>query len=499
MPVSTPHPEVERFAPEWRKIQACIDGEKTIKEAGTEFLPRSEGVSDTTYNNYKARAVWFNATARTLGALMGFLFRKPPTIEGLPTSLDKLEQDADMAGAGLKAYARKIADRVGSVGRCGTLVEWSTAEARPYFAFYEASGITNWQTERIGGNLKLTALVLREAAYKHDTNDRWKTEIVIKYREFYLEGDPTNPKSLRCMAQIWEEANGGGVTSSTKTAPQQDPVKVGEPIQIFRRNVPLDFIPFQFHNAENPGEGISKPPLTDIADVNISHYRTSADLENGRHFCGCPTPWAKCFDEKKDDGSGVAAVKSEALVVGSNVAWTSDNADAECGYLEFTGAGLNSLEKALEEKQTMMASLGARLVEPKTGDAKAFATVALENSSDSSTLARIGELVSEGITDVLQIAAWWASSDATVDEKIQFSLNSDFNPAVLTSEMLTALTGAWQANAISRGTLYHNFRRGELLPPGRTDEEEKEAIEADPPVLPPTPGTGNQDPPANNE
>ena len=34
--------------------------------------------------------------------------------------------------------------------------------------------------------------------------------------------------------------------------------------------------------------------------------------------------------------------------------------------------------------------------------------------------------------------------------------------------------------AISRDTLLHNFRQGEILPPGRTNEQELEKIRADP-------------------
>ena len=37
---------------------------------------------------------------------------------------------------------------------------------------------------------------------------------------------------------------------------------------------------------------------------------------------------------------------------------------------------------------------------------------------------------------------------------------------------LTAIVAAWQNGAISRETMLHLFRRGEVLPENRTDEEE---------------------------
>ena len=42
----------------------------------------------------------------------------------------------------------------------------------------------------------------------------------------------------------------------------------------------------------------------------------------------------------------------------------------------------------------------------------------------------------------------------------------------MTSQELTAIVAAWQAKAISQETMFDLFRRGEVLPPGRTDEEE---------------------------
>ncbi len=48
---------------------------------------------------------------------------------------------------------------------------------------------------------------------------------------------------------------------------------------------------------------------------------------------------------------------------------------------------------------------------------------------------------------------------------------------------LTALVSAWQQGAISRDTLLHNLRTGEILPPARTNEQELALIAAAPPSV----------------
>ena len=42
---------------------------------------------------------------------------------------------------------------------------------------------------------------------------------------------------------------------------------------------------------------------------------------------------------------------------------------------------------------------------------------------------------------------------------------------------MQAIVAAWQAGAISQDTMHELFRRGEVLPEGRTNEEEADLIE----------------------
>jgi hypothetical protein len=48
--------------------------------------------------------------------------------------------------------------------------------------------------------------------------------------------------------------------------------------------------------------------------------------------------------------------------------------------------------------------------------------------------------------------------------------------AGLSSADLQAIIAAWQSGAISRDTMFELFRSGEILPDGRTNEDEKTLI-----------------------
>jgi hypothetical protein len=46
----------------------------------------------------------------------------------------------------------------------------------------------------------------------------------------------------------------------------------------------------------------------------------------------------------------------------------------------------------------------------------------------------------------------------------------------MSSQDLQAVVAAWQSGAISRDTMFELFRSGEILPDGRTNEDEKTLI-----------------------
>lgn len=481
MPVNSQHPEYKKALPAWTRINHCLEGEDTIKLAGKIYLPALKNQSQEDYAAYQLRAVFFNATGRTHEAMLGFIFRKPPSEDFPDDSLEAVQADSDLSNVPLLGYTRQVVHSTASTGRAGTLVDWSDDEKRPYFAFYPEIAILNWKEERVGGKNRLTLLVLLEQQIYGTEADPYEASLTIRYREFRLIDGVV-------VSQVYEETRDAVATGST-TAPGTGtgpvPKPMGTPQYPNRRGIPLDFIPFVFHGCQNNGACVNKPPLADISSVNISQFRTSADLENGRHICGIPTPYAIGFEAE------------DKMLLGSSFAWTTTNNDASCGFLEFTGTGLGALEKAVEEKQAQMAALGAQLVEPKKAGVESAEAIGLKASAETSTLSRIAQLAGESMTRALKIAHWWIGSAEEENDALVYSVNSDFTSAAIQADFLTAIGNAYNQGLISKDTVFHQFQRGELFPEGWTKEDEWDAIDANPPPIPePLPGPGGAVPPA---
>ncbi len=476
MPVQSPNPQYSAAIAGWERIRHCLEGDRAVKAAGATYLPMLTGQSPEAYNAYKQRGLFYNATGRTHEATVGFLMRKPPSLTDMPAGLDSFMKDVDLNDTTFNGYARRAAESLTSTGRGGTLIEWSEEESRPYFAYYREVDIINWREERIGGSMKLTLLVLREfvpdPAYASDV---FASNTITQYRVCILDGGVYRVEIHQ--GPIVAAAPGGMIDTpgvspiAPGTMPNADFTK-REDILPVRRAKSLPFIPFVFHNADGKGSAIGKAPLNDIAAVNISHFQNSVDLEHGRHICGIPQPW-------------LAGFTKDEYVIGSTKAWIGDGVDSKAEYLEFKGTGLGELSGALKEKEEQMAALGARLIEPRGGQAEAENTVALRANAETSAMTQIAQNLGETLSQALQWADWWIRGDGDFNEGITVSINQDFVSAKLTPEQLTAWVSARQANMISQETFLWNLRQGEAFPPDWTNDEEQESLESNPPMVAP--------------
>ena len=112
--------------------------------------------------------------------------------------------------------------------------------------------------------------------------------------------------------------------------------------------------------------------------------------------------------------------------------------------------------------------------------------IELRQSGENSILGNIAVNVSASLTQVLRWAHWWNSTEESPDdvttEQVLVELNTDFSTKGLGPQEIQAIVAACQAGAISRETMLDLFRRGEVLPEGRTNEEEVTLLTAVPTV-----------------
>jgi len=439
MPVYEMNERYEYFKSEWRKCRDCIAGQKAVKAARTRYLPALGGSqSYARYEKYIKRALFFNATRRTAEALTGFLFRKSPIFT--PDNLDLLDSFTNSSG-GFLAFIQGLAMEVISVGRVILVVDSPIAGGDPKITYYRTEDFINWKINASG---KLIQAVFKEKVLSADSADEFSNKKEIQYRVFDIFRE-------RYRQRIFKEVKPGEWAPVLEIFPTMNGASLSE-------------LPIVVINSVNLLPEPSEPPLIDVVNVNLSHYRSSADLESGRHFTGFPTPWASGFD-----------IPGESLEIGS-VAWVSDNPNAKAGFLEFTGQGLGSLENALTEKAQMMSVLGARILEAQKKSTEAADTHRLRYAGEQSILSKAAGFLGAGISVAMRICANWRKlPDA---DGFGVSLNKDYASTTADPQLVTTLFGALQGGAISYDTWFYNLKRWELAPEGQTLDDELGLIEA---------------------
>jgi len=481
MPVQSPHPDYEKMDPMWQKERLALKGEDAVKLAKEKFLPRLAGMDDAEFDNYVLRAMYYAAAKRTVQGLVGAILRKDVEIT-FPQEdvLDSIGQD----GRSMNQLISEQLSEVVGIGRFGHLVDASNVDGSdPYIASYAAESIVNWREAVFEGKKVTTMIVLAETRSVPIPEDPFRQDSLKIFRVLKL-GIPTVPGRFGSLSPEDRLIAFGVKASDIQDGPiyfQEIWVEVkedadGQPTEMYEHEdtvVPkmaggrvLHEIPFTFYNSEDLEPPPKVGPLLDLINVNFSHYRNSADLEHGRHFTALPTAWVAGFDPS-----------STHLKIGSAVAWVTEEVAARAGFLEFTGAGLGHLAEGMVQKEHLMAVLGARLLEEQKTGIEAADTVKLRHSGESSVLSLISQSAARGLTRTLKLVADWMSSSAS---EVRVELNTDFDTNGLDPRVIAELIKAAQAGLMSWDTFFINMKRGELVPSGRTADEELSLIKSVP-------------------
>ncbi|MAR57109.1 MAG: hypothetical protein CMM93_08000, partial [Rickettsiales bacterium] len=214
---SEKHPQYDAMVDTWQMCRDCVTGQRAVHAARDTYLPMLSGQERKQYDAYLKRALYMNATGRTVEGMVGMVFRKYPTI-ALPDALKEIELDIDMSGVSLAGKAQDIVTEVIKVGRAGILVDMPQAGEteegvaptisqtreqgiRPYLAMYKAEDILNWTYERVNNQTQLTQVFLAEIdeTGAHD----------FQVRELFLEGGVYGQRIWRKQQSGWK--NGGDI------------------------------------------------------------------------------------------------------------------------------------------------------------------------------------------------------------------------------------------------------------------------------------------------
>lgn len=453
----------------WNLIRDVLSGSEAIKERSTDYLPRPNPTDTSNenlqrYSQYLTRAVFYAATGRTHKGFVGQVFARDP-VATIPDAMMAIKTNADGAGNSLDQCAKKALGYVLAYGRAGLFTDFPKRETaasladvqagkiRPIIKLFNPWQIINWRTETVGEQTRLSLVVLKDTEVIND--DGFAQELDQFYRVLRLRNG-----IYVYEIWYWDEKTNDFVLDGTPVTPTDGAGKV------------WNEIPFQFIGAENNDPQPDLPPLYDMAEINIAHYRNSADYEESCYMVGQPTPVLTGLTE-----TWVSEVLKGQVFLGSRSAIPLPvGASAE-----LLQAAPNSMVfEAMQHKERQLVALGAKLVEQKSVQRTAT-EASMEEVSTVSVLSTIavntGKAFTQNLTwcaKFINIVKEETEAEAEGDE-ISYELNTDFDIATLPATEVAGVIAAWQANAITDEEMRDKLKRGGWA--YLDDEEWKDQIE----------------------
>lgn len=466
--VTMTHEEYDARKDEWKRIHDVLAGRDAVIEAGQEYVPRLDQQSPDEYKAYLLRGLWPGYAARAHEGIVGLVFSQEPQRD-VPAAIAPLLEDVTLSDMSFAEFAKAVFSEVTSYAWGGILTDVIPMEQqgipqddRPYLTHYDAGCVTWWDWERINGKWQVTLVVLREKHYernspsKDDPHGYGKTS-VDQYRVLYLRRETTveqdRPITVNTYEQhVWRKATEGEYKNEW--------VQV-ETIIPTRGTEPLTEIPWVFTPSKGIVPCIYKSALLDIVDVNLDLWRLMVDHRHGEHFTALPTPCA----------SG-AERADMAIDLGPQSAIVSTNPAFKTWFLEFSGAGLNTVRQSAEDDKAMLATLGSRLLETQKRAAETAEAMTLRQAGENSVVMTLALSVGKALEKALWWMAWWRNVE---DPQVSVSLTSAITELEITTPDLTVLLSARKSNDVSEETWLEALERKRLLG-GRTVDEETALI-----------------------
>lgn len=418
--------------PHWVLIEDLVSGTYGMRRKHRRYLPQEPRELDESYDNRLARSVCPPYYQRLERMLAGMLTRKPVRLNEVTDTIREQLFDVDLQGNDLNTWTYETARKMIRYGHVGVLVDAPPDGGRPYWVSYTPRDILGFRTEIVDGATRLSQLRLRETIIIPSDDSEYGEEQVEQIRLLKPGEYQIHRRDKKGDFRIIDE----GTTS-------------------------LQEIPFAvaYSNRYNTME--SRPPLEDIAELNLKAYQVQSDLDNQLHISAVPMLAFFGFPSSAEE---VSAGPGEALAF---------PAEGRAEYIEPDGKSYEAQFKRLEQIASQINELGLSAVLGQKLSAETAEAKRIDRSQGDSTMMVIAQNMQDAIDNCLQFHAQFLGES----QAGSCMINRDFLGSRLEPQEIQSLLQLYTAGTITQETLLHQLAEGEILGDDFDIEEELEATQ----------------------
>ena len=434
----------------WEIMKAVTEGTEYLRENSEAFLPLEPREDYDAYLARVNRAVFSPFTHRLIRAATGLVLRKPITLIGDPYWTEMFKMDVDGCKSDLDEYARRLLMCSLTYGQSHILVDYpapggavSLAEERqqnrrPYWIEVDPTNIYGWRLDRESnyGNLIQVRLaekaVLPDGEFGEKIYDQVRVIEPGRYRVF---------RKRETVEDLYED-DGGGYAGSMSSPEGAKDYELAESGEFSLGEVPL--VSIYSGKVENL---VSKPPLLDIAYLNLAHFQRQADLIHSLHVASQPMLVMEGYDDQTKD-----------LAVSVNYAMATQPGN-KIYYVEPASSAFDAQSAEIKELQMQMATLGISTLSQQKFVAESADARRLDRVDTNSMLAMVSMELEQKLQKAFNLSAEYVGI-----EPPEVKISRDFDIERLIGQDITALTSLFDQQVIDREEFRDILVQGEVLP-----------------------------------
>ena len=418
--------------PHWMLIEDLLGGTYQMRKRHRRYLPQEPREVDESYDNRLARSVCPPFYLRLERMLAGMLTRKPVRLNDTADSIREHLFDVDLQGNDLNVWTYETTRKMVRYGHVGVLVDApkTTDSGRPYWVTYTPRDILGFRTEIIEGQVKFTQLRLQE---KVAVPDGLYGEKIVDQIRFLTRGG----------YEIHQKG------------------KNNKYVKVDEGNTSLSEIPFSVAYANRINLLESRPPMADIAELNLKAYQIQSDLDNQLHISAVPMLAFYGFPQNAEE---VSAGPGEAIAF---------PADGRAEYIEPDGKSYDAQFRRLDRLESQINELGLAAVLGQKLSAETAEAKRIDRSQGDSTMMVVAQQMQDMIDNCLMFHGQYLNSEAG-----SCFVNRDFLSQRLEPLEIQALLTLYTSGSISQKTLLDQLTEGEVLGDEFDVEEELEATQS---------------------
>ncbi len=422
----------------WQLAFTLMQGTIAMRNQSKLYLPQHPAESDENYKHRLSKTVLRNFYERTVTSLTGKVFAKELILKDVNPTIEPMLENVDLTGRDFNIFAKDVFYDAIAMGISYILIDYPKVQAgitleeerllapRPYMRHVQAVDMIGFKSEFIGGVQTLTEVRIRES-YVARGEDYAE---FLKYRIRILR-----PGSF----ELWESDNNNvwSLVDSGTSLPQ------------------ISLVPII---TKRVGFWEGRPPLEDLAWMNLEHYQIRSDQRVALSVASFPILAASGW--KKDE--------DETVEIGPKKMLATMDPAGKFYYVETSGASLEAGDHELSKLEDQMRVFGLQF-EMSGGKSAAGGKVGAETATGrnidqfeaASALHSWACSLQDGLNNALGFMASWLNLDPETAGAVL--INEDYSLASRNAAELDILIKARGLGDLSRETLISELVRRGLL------------------------------------